>query len=62
MGLALGEEGIPLAMGAEGEDLGVIVEEYREESRRGGVIRARGDYQLKILHPQAGHLLQGVTA
>jgi hypothetical protein len=38
----------------------IIVEEYREEARRGGVIRARFNYQQKILRPEAGHLLTNV--
>jgi hypothetical protein len=40
----------------------LIIEEYRENPVRGGVIRPRNKRQVKILHPQAGHLLQGVTA
>ena len=48
--------------GAEGEEPGVIVEEYREENRRGGVVRARHDRQVKIIHKEAGHLLTAVTA
>jgi hypothetical protein len=51
--------GIP---GVDAQELAVIVEEYREEQRRGGVIRARHDRQIKILHPKAGHLLTNVTA
>lgn len=45
----------------DGEDA-LIVEEYREESHRGGVIRARNKRQVKILHAEAGHLLTAVTA
>lgn len=45
----------------DGEDA-LIVEEYREESRRGGIIRARNKRHVKILHPEAGHLLTAVTA
>lgn len=51
--------------GAPGSDDGaipVLVEEYREEGRRGGAIRARTDYQQLILYPQAGHLLTNVVA
>jgi len=48
--------------GAMGEGMGVLVEEYREEQRRGGVIRGRTDYQVKRFHKPAGLLLQGVTA
>lgn len=42
--------------------LGMIVEEYREESRRGSALRARNHRQVKILHAAAGHLLTNVTA
>lgn len=45
----------------DGED-SLIVEEYREEARRGGVIRARNKRQVKLIHTAAGHLITGVTA
>lgn len=48
--------------GGDDTEMTVIIEEYREEGRRGGIIRARADYEVKIIHPQAGHLLTGVTA
>ncbi len=48
--------------GADDAEPGVIIEEYREERRRGSTIRARMDRQIKILHAEAGHLLTGVTA
>jgi hypothetical protein len=47
--------------GGEGETPAVIVEEYREEQRRGGIIRARNDRQVQIFHPQAGFLLTSCT-
>ena len=47
--------------GAEGEEIGVIIEEYREEQRRGGTIRARNDYQAQIFHAAAGYLITGVA-
>lgn len=47
--------------GAESEGMGVVVEEYREESRRGGVIRSRTDYVVKRIHKPAGLLLTNVT-
>lgn len=53
-------EPLPGDMG-DGSD-SLIVEEYREEARRGGVIRARNKRQVKLLHPQAGHLITAVTA
>lgn len=40
----------------------IIMDEYRDESVRGSIIRPRNKRQVKILHPEAGHLLQGVTA
>jgi hypothetical protein len=40
----------------------LIFEEYREESIRGGKIRPRNKRGVKILHPQAGFLITGVTA
>jgi hypothetical protein len=40
--------------------LGIVLEEYREENRRGGVLRARSNYQVKRLHVEAGHLITGV--
>lgn len=43
--------------GADSDGIGVITEEYREESRRGGVIRSRTDYVIKRLHKPAGLLL-----
>ena len=46
--------------GGDDGAINVIVEEYREEKIRGSVLRARNDRQVKILHPEAGHLLTGV--
>lgn len=40
----------------------LILEEYREESVRGSIIRPRNKRQVKILHPECGHLLTSVTA
>ena len=49
--------------GAEGDGSeSLIVEEYREEARRGGVVRARNKRQVKDLHAEAGHIITGVTA
>lgn len=48
--------------GSDGEAMGVLVEEYREEARRGGVIRGRTDYVIKRQYKPAGYLLTGVTA
>ncbi|KPK71189.1 MAG: hypothetical protein AMJ84_06500 [Acidithiobacillales bacterium SM23_46] len=39
------------------EELAVVVEEYREEARRGSVIRARNDRDIVIMYPEAAHLL-----
>lgn len=45
----------------DGDRPGVIVEQYREESRRGDAIRARTDDQIKIDFAVAGHLLSNIT-
>lgn len=55
------DEAAPLPGEGSGE-IGVIVEEYRDETHRGNVVRARNDRQTKVIHPEAGHLLTGVTA
>ena len=47
--------------GADGEPPAVIIEEYREEQRRGGTIRARNDREVQIFHKEAGFLLTGVA-
>lgn len=46
---------------SEDSDMNVIIEEYREESARGSVIRARHTVTEKVLYPQAGHLLTGIS-
>lgn len=56
------KHGEPLP-GVDDAGLGsLIFDEYREESVRGSVIRPRNKRQVKILHPQAGFLITGVTA
>lgn len=40
----------------------LIMDEYREENVRGSVLRPRNKRQVKILHKETGHLLQGITA
>eukprot|EP00913_Durusdinium_trenchii_P028457 g26685.t1 len=47
--------------GDETDTPGVIIEEYREENKRGGIIRARNDRGIKIIHPEAGHLLTAAS-
>ncbi len=42
------------------EEIAVLVEEYREEWRRGSVIRARTNYDLEIMYPEAGFLLTNI--
>lgn len=37
----------------------IIVEEYREEARRGGILRYRMGYHQKLLLVQVGHLVTG---
>jgi hypothetical protein len=49
-------------MGAEDGEQAVIVEEYREEQRRGGVVRARNWRQIKFLHKECGQLITNVRA
>lgn len=46
--------------GVDDPEGAILIEEYREEARRGGIIRARFNYQQKILRPEAGHLLTSV--
>jgi hypothetical protein len=49
--------------GADDAGLGsIIMDEYRAEDIRGSKLRPRNKRQVKILHPQAGHLLTSVTA
>ncbi len=48
--------------GGDDGAISVIVEEYEEPQTRSTVLRARNDRQVKILHPEAGHLLTAVTA
>jgi hypothetical protein len=55
------EENAALPGGDSEEPVAVIVEEYREEARRGGTIRARADWQTQVFHPQAGFLLTDVA-
>ena len=46
----------------DGDRPGVVVEQYREENRRGDAIRARTDDQVKIDFAVAGHLLSNISA
>lgn len=55
------EEGGQVPGAMDGEE-SLIIEEYREENRRGGVIRGRGKRGIKLLHQEAGELLTGVLA
>ncbi len=48
--------------GGDDGAISVIVEEYEEPQTRSTVLRARNDRHVKILHPEAGHLLTAVTA
>jgi hypothetical protein len=52
-------ENSPGAAGSQ-DALAVVVEEYREESSRAGVLRARNDRQIQVLYAEAGHLLTGL--
>jgi hypothetical protein len=55
-------KGVAEIPGAGDLENSLIVEEYREEDRRGGTFRVRGNYKIKIFHVEAGHLLLAVTA
>ena len=46
----------------DGDRPGVIIEQYREERRRGDAIRARTDDEIKIDFSVAGHLLSNISA
>lgn len=50
--------------GAPGSDekLAVVVEEYREENKRGSVLRARNNRDIVIMYKEAGHLLTNLGA
>lgn len=47
---------------ADGGDPMGTVEQYRDETRRGEVLRVRHDVAETIIYPQAGHLLSNITA
>lgn len=44
----------------DGGKLAVIMEEYRDESKRGSIMRARNNRDIVIMYAAAGHLLTGV--
>ena len=46
----------------DGDRYAVIVEQYRENRRRGGVMRVRSDDDIKIQFAAAGHLLTNISA
>jgi hypothetical protein len=52
-------ENSPGAAGSQ-DALAVLVEEYREESSRASVLRARNDRDVEIMYAEAGHLLSGL--
>jgi hypothetical protein len=47
---------------ADGSSSRGTVEQYRDEPKRSDVFRARMDYDVKILYPQAGHLLTALSS
>lgn len=49
-------DGNPGSPGSESE-LAVVMEEYRDESRRSTIMRARNDRDIVIMYPECGHLL-----
>jgi hypothetical protein len=50
----------PGATGTE-EEIACLIEEYREESRRGSVIRARTDWDIVLMYSEAGTLITGTN-
>jgi hypothetical protein len=55
------KNGEPMPGGDDGGVGAIIWDEYRDDTVRGSVMRPRTKYQVKILHPEAGHLLTAVT-
>lgn len=53
-------DGVP-GVGTD-EQIAIAVEQYREDSRRGDVFRARTDWDLVVLIAACGHLLSNVIA
>lgn len=53
------DENAEQASGLDGA-IAVLMEEYRDDGVRGNVMRARCDYNEKIIHPEAGHLVTDV--
>jgi hypothetical protein len=49
----------PSSLG-DGQELALIMEEYRDEKVRGNVIRARGDWDIQIMYANAGYNLTAV--
>jgi len=52
------EENAPQS-GSDGP-IAVVMEEYRDDTLRGNIMRARAEYALKVLYPEAGHLLSNI--
>jgi hypothetical protein len=46
---------------SEDSDQNLIVEEYREEKKRGSIIRVRHSVDELVLYAEAGHLLSNIT-
>jgi hypothetical protein len=53
--------GRTLHWAADGSTIGGTVESYREESKRGDVIRVRHDVDEVVLYTEMGHLLSNIT-
>jgi len=47
--------------GEDGSDVGGTIEEYRDETVRGNVIRCRHDVDEKVLYTECAHLLSNAT-
>ncbi|WP_425618035.1 hypothetical protein NA78x_001728 [Anatilimnocola sp. NA78] len=56
------KNGEPLPGAGDAGEGSLLFDEYRDEAVRGSLIRPRNKRQIKILHKECGHLLQGVTA
>ncbi len=56
------KNGEPLPGADDAGEGSLLFDEYRDDTVRGSIIRPRNKRQVKILHKECGHLLQGVTA
>ena len=45
-----------------GEEICVVIEEYRTEDTRSSILRARSDWDIQVIHAAAGYLLSNITS